>query len=410
MPRLDDGATRLRSGKSVWEANRAQPRPPRPRNPVHLATEIVVIGAGLSGAFLAERLTRAGRRVVLVDRRAPATGSTSASTAMLLWELDAPMLELEDKLGFDAAARILNECRRAVLSIGDLVNALGIDCDFRPRPSLFLSGEALDARDLREEHQIRTRAGIAGAYLDCGQLAQIGFVGDAALLHGGAGEVDPVKLACGLIGIAVSRGAILLSPASASEYQEDSSGVTVMTSEGDMIRARTLVLANGYELPDFVPTPGHSLASSWAIATQARPGVVWPECALIWEAADPYLYMRSTTDGRIVAGGEDEAFDDPAKRDDLTADKVQAIVRGIQERCPALQDIDVEHCWAGVFGQTDDSLPMIGRVPGRQNSLAAFGYGGNGITFSAIAADMLEAELEGRANANADLYALDRDA
>jgi glycine/D-amino acid oxidase-like deaminating enzyme len=52
--------------------------------------------------------------------------------------------------------------------------------------------------------------------------------------------------------------------------------------------------------------------------------------------------------------------------------------------------------------------PLIGRVPGRENCLAAFGYGGNGITFSALAAEMLAAELAGGRHADADLFALDR--
>ena len=78
-------------------------------------------------------------------------------------------------------------------------------------------------------------------------------------------------------------------------------------------------------------------------------------------------------------------------------------------RCPGLGDVEPEFAWSGVFGETEDSLPMIGRVPGRPNCLAAFGYGGNGITFSALAAQLLETELEGRPDPDAALYALDRD-
>jgi glycine/D-amino acid oxidase-like deaminating enzyme len=62
-----------------------------------LHTDIVIIGAGITGAFLAERFTRDGHTAVLLDRRPPTQGSTSASTAMLLWELDASLLELEGR-------------------------------------------------------------------------------------------------------------------------------------------------------------------------------------------------------------------------------------------------------------------------------------------------------------------------
>ena len=90
MTRLDDGAMRLRNGLTVWQAGaRERDTPAAPRAPRTIETDIVIVGAGITGAFLAERLTRNGARVALIDRHAPATGSTAASTAMLLWELDA---------------------------------------------------------------------------------------------------------------------------------------------------------------------------------------------------------------------------------------------------------------------------------------------------------------------------------
>jgi glycine/D-amino acid oxidase-like deaminating enzyme len=42
---------------------------------------------------------------------------------------------------------------------------------------------------------------------------------------------------------------------------------------------------------------------------------------MIWEASDPYLYLRTTPDGRIICGGEDEDFSDEAARDRLLGRK-----------------------------------------------------------------------------------------
>jgi glycine/D-amino acid oxidase-like deaminating enzyme len=412
MDKLDDGALRLRAGTTVWQADEAH------RQSIAtgrlgvgeiMTTDVVIVGAGITGAFLAERFTRAGRGVVLIDRREPVTGSTAASTAMLLWELDASLLELEDRLGFDAAARIALQCRQAVTNIAALVTRLEIDCEFTPRPSLYLAGNTLDAADLREEHRIRALIGIEGRYLDEGAVAEAGFAGDAALLYPGSAEADPVKLARGLIAAAQARGAIVLSPATADVYQTDADGVTVATREGAVVRAKTLVLANGYEMPDFVDAAKHALVSSWAVATRRSDGEAWPQNALVWEAADPYLYLRSTADGRIIAGGEDEEHSSADERERLMQQKIAALLDRVAARCPGLGKLDVEYAWSGVFGETDDALPMIGSVPERPSCLAAFGYGGNGITFSAIAAQLLEAELEGRPAEGALSYALDRD-
>jgi len=409
MARLDDGAISLRSGRSVWLAGElAETAAPRATSVYE--TEIAIVGAGITGAFLAERFTREGRCVLVIDRRDPAKGSTAASTAMLLWELDASLLELEDRMGLEAAARIAVRCRRQVAAISALVNEFGIAADVRPRPSLYLAGEKLDAADLREERRIREHIGIAGLYLDEGELAARGLIGEAGLLYPGSAESDPVKLAHGLMTLAVARGAVVLSPAIASVYETTPDGVTIATREGDIIRARTLVLASGYEMPDFVPAARHSLCTSWALATaQTKSACVpGPDGALLWEASDPYLYIRTTADGRVIIGGEDEDFSDAEKRKALTPQKAQTLLAKAAKRCPGLVGLEPEFVWSGVFGETEDSLPMIGRIPGAPNSLAAYGYGGNGITFSALAADLLEAELRGRPDEDSALYALDR--
>ena len=62
-----------------------------------LKCDIVIVGAGISGAFMADALSRHYERVVVVDRRAPAMGSTHASTAMLQFEIDTPLTELAER-------------------------------------------------------------------------------------------------------------------------------------------------------------------------------------------------------------------------------------------------------------------------------------------------------------------------
>ena len=411
MTKLDDGAIRLRSGRSVWQAGEAAGVATAvPREKRIYESDIAIVGAGITGAFLAERFTRAGRRVVIIDKHAPATGSTAASTAMLLWELDSSLLELEDRMGLEASARIVARCRRLMTGIGGLVDQFGIAADFCPRSSLYLAGDKLDAADLREEKRIRDRLEIEGLYLDEGELAARGLIGDAALLYPGSAEADPVKLARGLMALAVARGAIVISPAIATAYETTAEGVTVETLEGDIVRARTLVLASGYEMPDFISAARHTLCSSWAIATAPTDVACmpWPNGALLWEASDPYLYIRTTKDRRVIIGGEDEEFSDAERREKLMPQKIKALLAKAAKRCPGLADATPEFAWSGVFGETEDSLPMIGRVPNKPNCLVAYGYGGNGITFSAMAAELLEAELQGRPDDDAALYAQDR--
>jgi glycine/D-amino acid oxidase-like deaminating enzyme len=413
MPVLDDNQMRLRSGETLWRAlprNQKLPLGVAPIAGQVRTTDIVIVGGGVTGAFLAERLTRDGRDVVVIDRHQPAAGSTAASTAMLQWELDASLLELENRLGFETAARISAQCRQAVQEIGLLAAEYGLACAYFPRASLYLAGDKLDASDLREECRLREAMGIDASYLDPGGLERLGYRGDAGIRSPGSAELDPMALASSLMKLAQARGAVLLSPATANEYEATASGMAVRLQEGETVRGRILLLANGYEMPDFVPTAGHRIVSTWALAAREGASALLEDAAmLVWEASDPYLYFRPALAGYLVAGGEDAEIEDAAARDARTEEKTDAILRKLAARCPSLDGLKADFAWAGFFGESDDSLPFIGPVPGYPNCHAAYGYGGNGITFSAMAADMIAEAAAGRLHPNAPLYALDRD-
>ena len=112
------------------------------------------------------------------------------------------------------------------------------------------------------------------------------------------------------------------------------------------------MLATGYELMDMVPTASHSIISTWAIATRPQTRALWPDEAFIWEASDPYLYMRATADGRVICGGEDEEFtdEDAARRADRRRSR-PAIADKLGRLFPQL-DTKPEFAWAGSFGTT----------------------------------------------------------
>ena len=61
--------------------------------------------------------------------------------------------------------------------------------------------------------------------------------------------------------------------------------------------------------------------------------------------------------------------------------------------------------WAGSFGTTSTGLPLIGRVPRHPNVWAILGFGGTGITYSRIAADIIAGGIAGRPDPDAELYA-----
>jgi hypothetical protein len=128
--------------------------------------EIVIIGAGITGSFLAERLTRSGHEVVGLDLHQPYSGSTAASTALLQWEIDKPMLQLEQDLGFGVACRVYQRSFEAVRDIGNLLANLGGAKYFIRRNTLFFSGTALGPGEMKEECKLRKKASLPTGFVD----------------------------------------------------------------------------------------------------------------------------------------------------------------------------------------------------------------------------------------------------
>ena len=397
----------LRTGRSVWQ-DRPLPALPQSMLRRDLTTDVLVIGAGISGAMIAELLSDAGLRVVIVDRRGPVLGSTSASTALLQYELDVPLHRLATRIGRSRAERLWRRSRLALEALRERQRELGLDADVADRSSLYLDGNVLDTAGLHDEAEARRRAGFEVSYLARGALQRrFGITGRAALLSHGNMTADPRRLTAGFLGAALARGARLHAPVEVCEVDAGPAVVHCATTRGPQIRAGHVVFATGYEMPRGVPRNGHTIVSTWVIATRAQPRALWPGGALIWEASDPYLYLRTTPDGRVICGGEDEPFVDETRRDALLPGKTATLERRLARLFPSL-DARAQYRWTGSFGASPTGTPTIGPIPGMSRCYAALGYGGNGITFSMMAAQMLRGFVLGRGDPDSDLVAFGR--
>lgn len=384
-PRLD-----LRGGEDCW---RDDPRSLPASDPSPARTEVAIVGAGVTGAILADRLASNGRRVVILDRRTPATGSTGASTALGLWAADAPLVEHIAHYGLAGSRARWRAVYSAVQTLDRRARALGLS-GWGGRPDLYLAGDRLDVDGLHREGEARRAAGLPSTVLTGPDVhARFGVRAAAALLSGGAYSADPVMLTRSLLDAARRSGAALMFPTEVTALEEHGRGVTLRLHDGGVLEADQVILATGYEVGPALPR-GFRLESSFAAASAPGQAAAWKGEAMVWEASDPYLYLRTTPDGRIVVGGEDEAFADPARRDALIAQKAARLADALSHRLEAPR-IAIDCAWAATFGASQDGLPGIGRRSGCKRTFVAHSFGGNGIAFAVLAADLLPALMAG---------------
>ncbi len=371
--------------------------------------DVAVLGAGISGALVAELLAREGLSVVVLDKRDAARGSTSASTALIQYEIDTSLSDLSQMIGTRDAGRAYRLCHQAIDGIDRLAKRFGDECVFTRKKSLYLASAASDVPGLHKEFTARKAAGIAVEYLEATDIeSRFSFRRPGALLSHKAGEMDCYRMAHALLRSAKAAGARIFDKTTIAEYDAGPDAVRLKTDTGCTVQAKHVVFATGYEAQEFLPQKVVNLKSTYALASEPLrkfPGW-WKRC-LIWETARPYLYLRTTSDNRALIGGEDDPFRDPERRDSRVPAKTRRLEKKFRELFPRIP-LEVSARWAGTFGETKDGLAYIGSIRQMPRSFFALGFGGNGIVYSHIAARLIRDALFQRRNADARLFRFDR--
>ena len=399
----------LRSGSAFWPIRDGlvQTFPPLDTD---VTCDVAVIGGGITGAMAAYHLVEAGLNTVLVDRRDVGGGSTSASTGLLQYEIDTNLVDLIEHVGKRDAERSYQLCLEAIGKIGALAERAGVACEFAPKKSLYLASYKKHVPSLRREFEARKAMGIKLEYLEPADIVKrFSFEAPGALLSDVAAEVNPYLLSMGLLDKASKAGLRAFDRTTVIEYDWGPRGVMLKTDRGATIKAKHVVMATGYEAQQHLKQKICTYANTYAAVSEplkAFPGWSEDQC-LIWETARPYFYARTSSDGRAIFGGADHVYESDEKRDARIRRKTAALVKRLRSMFPEIE-VEVAYAWAGVFGGTEDGLPVIGQTPEYPRAYFALGYGGNGITYSLIAAELIRDALCGKKNEDARIFGFER--
>lgn len=375
----------------------------------NIDTEIVVIGGGITGALTSHALMKKGYKVVLLDKRDIGQGSSSATTSMLQYEIDVPLRELSEMIGEEAASTCYKAGIGAIHQLEDLVSELNIECGFTTKQSLYIAHIDSAVENLYKEYEIRKKHDLGVQWLTADEiLKEYEMVCYGAILSETAASVDAYKLAHELIQLNVKQGMEVYDQTEIDTFDFKGESPVITTKDGNTIRCKKIVFCSGFETTEMLKENIAKLFYTYACVSEQFINI--PEKlnkVLVWNTDDPYLYMRTTDDGRLLVGGEDSSINFPFFQQTIKETKAKNLLKKLKEVLPDVEFIQ-DFNWGGTFGTTKDGLPYIGKSPEFDNALFVLGFGGNGITFSIQAMNIITDLLEEKANELSHYYRFGR--
>lgn len=372
--------------------------------------DVAIVGGGITGALIADELASHGHDVVVLEQRDVAWGSTAASTALLQYEIDTPMVDLAKQYGEADAVLAYRACAEAIPMLQARAADLhAVDC--AAMESLYYASKRRHVSAMADEFALRSKHGFDVEWLEGDAVRErYDFEAPAAILSALAASVDPYRMAYRLLMGIEKSGAGVFDRTTVAHIATTPRGVELRTTDGHLVRAKHAVMAAGYASQLWLDADVASNRSSYAFITDPMDADSLGALAktMLWETARPYIYMRATSEHRLLAGGEDDSVDVPAKRDAQVEKKARKLLKQVQRLFPELP-LKPVFSWAGTFAETKDGLPFFGPQDSTGPRVHfAMAYGGNGITYSMIGAGLLRARIERRDHPLATLFSFDR--
>jgi glycine oxidase len=347
--------------------------------------KVLVVGAGVIGAALADELASRGATVTVLDMRSPGRGASQASAGVLapyIEARDTPLLQLASRsLGLydEFVARASDRSGESIeyARTGTLEIALTDDDAERLKAAkTWLDGnrvanEWLESSELRSFEPTATSTATAGLL-----ISQHGFVGVGSLV--GA-----------LVQSARLRGAWFESPVEVAHVEPHIDRVDVRAGDRHY-SADHVVIATGSwsrrvhvtgvpELP-VRPLRGQLVHLRWPAAAERPSRVVW----------GPRCYTVPWSDGSLLVGAtvEDVGFDEGT-----TVAGVRDLMDAVGELLPKSWQASIEGVRVGLRPATPDGLPAIGPFRGVPRVSAATGHYRNGILLAPLTAEIVATYL-----------------
>jgi gamma-glutamylputrescine oxidase len=336
------------------------------------SADVAVIGAGITGCSAALALARGGLRVRVHDSRGIAEGASGRNGGFALRGGAAAYDVARQTYGTDAARELWRRTEGAL----DRLESMAGDA-LRRTGSLRLAADEEERAEIRAEYEALRDDGFAAEWRD--ELPHLRPDFHGAIFHPPDGSLQPVRFVRGLAALAAAEGV---------EFRDHRVGSL------DELEAEQVLIATDGSGRGLLPELDDALWPARGQVITSEPiGQRLFECPHY--ARHGFDYWQQLPDNRIVLGG----FRDFSILTEMTDD--ETTTAPIQDALDAfLVELlgylpKVTHRWAGIFGLTQDLIPLVGPVPNRDGVWVAAGYSGHGNVLGFMCGELVAAAILG---------------
>src|SRR5438105_7036768 len=367
-----------------WWLAEASPKP-LPWRPLDVPPDVEVIGGGVTGCACVLALAEGGLRVRLYEARSIAGGASGRNGGFALGGGAMRYDVARETFGREAA----REYWLLTAEYLDRLELLAGDALTRPG-SLRLAADDEELEQLRLEHAALREDGFEAEWRSAEALSpelRGGFLG--GIFHPHDGSLQPARFVLELAGRGIEAGV------------EVCEGTRVESLAG--LEAEQVVVATDGSGRGLHPGLDEVI---WPARGQVLTTEPLPERLFEYPhyARNGFDYWQQVPDGRLVLGG----FRDFSIMSELT--DVEETTPVIQEALDAFlvellgEMPGVAYRWAGIFGLTQDMLPLVGRIPGVDGAWVAAGYSGHGNVLGLMCGELVAGAILGRLHPILELF------
>jgi len=365
--------------KSLWQET--EKFEPRIASTLQQKFDVIIVGGGITGITTGLVLQELGLKCLVLEAQQLCFGTTGGTTAHINTLLDVPYTTLIKNFGKEGAALVAHAASEALAFIRDTIEKHDIKCEFSQSQAFLFAQDEKQTKELRDIYEACKEVLLPVKYVNDIPIP-VHFT--KAIAVPGQGKFHPVRYVFGLAEAFENQEGVILENCRVTDVKEENGTVRVESEKGTFEGSYAIYATH---IPPKINVlhlrcaPYRSYAMAIRLASGNYP------MNLAYDMYDPYHYYRTQridgTNYLIVGGKDHKTGHEP---------NTEAPFLTLESHIRTYFDIDtVTHRWSSQYYEPADGLPYIGHFPGQgKKILVATGFGGNGMTYGTIAAQVLK--------------------